>query len=207
MCAETRFQKTAHFRQRLMGHAKLKQYLELFSPLPPQDWEFFASRLQQRSFSKKELILQAGKVENFVSFIESGIIRYFVREKEKEITFEIAFENSFATAYDSFLTRKPAWYDAEALTDTMLWSITYDDLQEMYSGTAVGNRIGRLAAEELYIKKNKRQLSLLKDTAEQRYIGLLTDYPHLIQLIPLKYLASYIGITPQALSRIRRRIS
>jgi len=190
-----------------MEHTKLKQYLELFSPLPAQDWEFFVSRLRQRFFSKKELILQAGKVENYVSFIESGIIRYFVREREKEITFEIAFENSFATAYDSFLTRTPVWYDAEALTDTVLWSITYDDLQEMYSGTAVGNRIGRLAAEELYIKKNKRQLSLLKDTAEQRYMGLLTDYPHLIQFIPLKYLASYIGITPQALSRIRRRIS
>jgi len=190
-----------------MEHTKLKQYLELFSPLPAEDWEFFVSRLLQRSFSKKELILQAGKVENYVSFIESGIIRYFVREREKEITFEIAFENSFATAYDSFLTRTPVWYDAAALTDTVLWSISYEDLQEMYSRTAVGNRIGRLAAEELYIKKNKRQLSLLKDTAEQRYMNLLTDYPHLIQFIPLKYLASYIGITPQALSRIRRRIS
>ena len=148
-----------------------------------------------------------GKVENYVSFIESGIIRYFVQEKEKEITFEIAFENSFATAYDSFLTRTAVRYNAQALTDTVLWSIKYEDLQEMYAGTDVGNRIGRLAAEELYIKKNKRQLSLLKDTAEQRYLGLLTDQPHLIQLIPLKYLASYIGITPQALSRIRRRIS
>jgi signal-transduction protein with cAMP-binding, CBS, and nucleotidyltransferase domain len=61
-----------------MGHTKLKQYLELFSPLPAQDWEFFVSRLLQRSFSKKELILQAGKVENYVSFIESGIIRYLI---------------------------------------------------------------------------------------------------------------------------------
>ena len=175
--------------------------------MPAQDWEFFVSRLQQRSFTKKEMILRTGKVENYVSFIESGIIRYFVQEGEKEITFEIAFENSFATAYDSFLTRMPVWYDAQALTDTILWSITYDDLQEMYAVTTVGNRIGRLAAEELYINKNKRQLSLLKDTAEQRYMGLLTDHPHLIQLIPLKYLASYLGITPQALSRIRRRIS
>lgn len=84
-----------------MGHTKLKQYLELFSPLPAKDWEFFVSRLQQRCFSKKELVLQTGKVENYVSFIDKGIIRYFVREGEKEITFEIAFENSFATAYDS----------------------------------------------------------------------------------------------------------
>ena len=65
----------------------------------------------------------------------------------------------------------------------------------------------RLAAEQLYIRKNRRQMSLLKDTAEQRYIRLLNDYNHFIQLVPLKYLASYIGITPQALSRIRRRIA
>ncbi|HTI10340.1 MAG TPA: Crp/Fnr family transcriptional regulator [Puia sp.] len=179
----------------------------MFSPLPPKDWEFFLSKLQQRSFSKKEMILSVGKVEKYVSFIESGIVRYFVQEGEKEITFEIAFESSFATAYDSFLLQQPVPYNAEALTDTLLWSISYSDLQEMYSVTTVGDRIGRLAAEELYIKKNRRQLSLLKDTAEQRYLGLIRDYPHLIQLIPLKYLASYIGITPQALSRIRRRIS
>jgi len=153
------------------------------------------------------MILSVGKVEKYVSFIESGIVRYFVQEGEKEITFEIAFESSFATAYDSFLLQQPVPYNAEALTDTLLWSISYSDLQEMYSVTTVGDRIGRLAAEELYIKKNRRQLSLLKDTAEQRYLGLIRDYPHLIQLIPLKYLASYIGITPQALSRIRRRIS
>jgi CRP-like cAMP-binding protein len=186
---------------------KLKKYIASFGPLPERDWAFFESKLQQRVFRKKEMILRAGKVEDHVSFIESGIIRYFVREEEKEITFEIGFENSFATAYDSFLLRSPVWYDAEALTDTLLWSITYDDLQEVYSGTAAGNMIGRRAAEDLYIRKNKRQLSLLKDSAEQRYLGLLTDYPHLIQFIPLKYLASYIGITPQALSRIRRRIS
>lgn len=186
---------------------KIRSYLEHFSPLPERDWEVFVSRLEERSFARKELILAAGKIEDHVSFIEEGIIRYFVQEEEKEITFEIAFPNSFATAYDSFLTRAPVRYHAEALTDVRVWRIGYEDLQEMYATTSVGDRIGRLAAEELYIKKNKRQLSLLKDSAEQRYLGLLTDQPQLIQQVPLKYLASYIGITPQALSRIRKRIS
>lgn len=146
-------------------------------------------------------------MENYVNFIDTGIIRYFVLEGEKDITFEIAFQESFATAYDSFLTRTPARYDAEALTDVALWSIHYDDLQAIYGDTVTGDRFGRLAAEELYIRKNKRQLSLLKDEAEQRYLNLVQDHPHLIQHVPLKYLASYIGITPQALSRIRRRIA
>jgi len=190
-----------------LEHTKLKKYLERFGPLPVKDWEFFVSRLQYRSFPKKSPILQSGTVENYVNFIDTGIIRYFVLEEEKDITFEIAFQESFATAYDSFLTRTPARYEAEALTDTELWSISYDDLQDIYGHTAAGDRFGRLAAEELYIRKNKRQLSLLKDQAEQRYQDLVQDYPHLIQHVPQKYLASYIGITPQALSRIRRRIA
>lgn len=190
-----------------MEHTKLKKYLEQFSLVPATDWEFFVSRLQPRTFQKKELILSSGTVENYVNFIDSGIIRYFVMEGEKDITFEIAFENSFATAYDSFLTRKPVWYAGEALTDVALWSIRYDHLQEMYATTSVADRVGRLAAEQLYIRKNKRQLSFLKDDAETRYLGLMNDYPHLLQHVPLKYLASYIGITPQALSRIRRRMT
>jgi CRP-like cAMP-binding protein len=190
-----------------MDLSKLKKYLEQYSPLPAMDWEFFISRVQRRTFRKKTSILAAGAIENYVNFIDSGIIRYFVQEGEKDITFEIAFENSFATAYDSFLTRAPVLYEAEALTDVVLYSICYDDLQEMYADTTVGDRIGRKAAEELYIRKNRRQMSFLKDDAEQRYLGLMNDYPHLLRHVPLKYLASYIAITPQALSRIRRRIS
>ncbi|HVU57147.1 MAG TPA: cyclic nucleotide-binding domain-containing protein [Puia sp.] len=190
-----------------MELTKLRNYLQRLSPLPDGDWDFFVSRLQHRVFPKKKLILATGKVEQYVNFIDSGIIRYFIVEDEKDITFEIAFEGSFATAYDSFLTRTPVRYAGETLTDTALWSIGYDHLQEMYARTAVGDRIGRLAAEELYIRKNQRQMSFLKDGAEQRYRSLMRDYPHLLQHVPLKYLASYIGITPQALSRIRAKLT
>ncbi|MBS1564422.1 MAG: Crp/Fnr family transcriptional regulator [Bacteroidetes bacterium] len=185
---------------------KLRTYLGQFCPLKEDEWQQFADRLQQRVFARKQIVSEAGKTEKYISFVESGIIRYFIMDGDKDITFEIAFENSFATVYDSFLTRLPALYTGEALTDVVLWSITWEDLQEMYRISTAADRIGRLAAEQLYIKKNKRQLSLLKDSAALRYRNLLNDYPHLIQHVPLKYLASYIGITPQALSRIRRRI-
>ncbi len=186
---------------------KLKKYLEQLCPFSQGDWELFSSRLQRRVFERKQQVLRAGEIENYVSFIEQGIVRYYVEEGDKDITFELAFENSLAAGYDSFLTRTPVVYSGETLVSTELWSITYADLQAVYAESTIGERLGRLAAEQLYIRKNKRQMSLLKDTAEQRYIRLLNDYTHFIQLVPLKYLASYIGITPQALSRIRRRIS
>ena len=186
---------------------KLKKYLEQLCPISQGDWELFSSRLQRRVFDRKQQVLRAGEIENYVSFIEQGIVRYYVEEGDKDITFELAFENSLAAGYDSFLTRTPVVYSGETLVPTELWSITYTDLQAVYAESKVGERLGRLAAEQLYIRKNKRQMWLLKDTAEQRYMRLVHEYSHFLQLVPLKYLASYIGITPQALSRIRRRIS
>jgi hypothetical protein len=85
--------------------------------------------------------------------------------------------------------------------------ISYSDLQDVYKNSSVGNLIGRRASEVLFVLKTQREISLLKLNAEERYLQLLKEQPHLIQNIPQKYLASYIGITPQALSRIRKRIN
>jgi CRP-like cAMP-binding protein len=186
---------------------KLKKYLEQLCPIPDEDWELFSAMLQRRVFDRKQLVIRPGEVENYVSFIDRGIIRYYVEEGERDITFEIAFENSLAAVYESFLTRTPVVFSGEALVTTELWSISHKDLQTFYDSSVTGDRLGRLATEQLFIRKNKRQMALLKDSAEQRYRQLLCEFSHFIQLVPLKYLASYIGITPQALSRIRRRIS
>ena len=86
-------------------------------------------------------------------------------------------------------------------------SITYQDLQEVYKTTKIGNLIGRLTAERLFLVKSKREQNLLNCTAEERYLNLFKDYPEVIKLIPLKYISSYIGVTPQGLSRIRKRIT
>lgn len=135
-----------------------------------------------------------------------GIVRYYIPKLENELTFTFVFSNSFVSGYDSFLTRKPSTFHIETLTNTILWRLSYIDLQTIYNETKIGNLIGRQASESLFLKKSKRELSLLNETAEQRYLNLFTEQPHLIQQIPLKYIASYIGVTPQALSRIRKRI-
>jgi CRP-like cAMP-binding protein len=159
------------------------------------------------SFPKKTLVLRKGEIENYLSFIEEGVIRFYIPKDENDMTFTFAFGNGFVSAYDSFLTRSPSIYHVETLTKTILWRLKYDDLQTIYSETTVGNAIGRHASEDLFIRKSKRELSLLNNTAEERYLKLFTEQPNLIQQIPLKYIASYIGITPQALSRIRKRIT
>ncbi|TYP96281.1 CRP-like cAMP-binding protein [Tenacibaculum adriaticum] len=188
---------------------KIREYIEKTIAVDEKDWQLFSSKLKKRVFSKKSILLNIGEIENYISFIEKGIVRFLIpkEDKEKEVTFGFCFENEFVSAYDSFLTRTPSLYQLEALSDVSMWSISYSDLQEVYTQSFVGNVIGRLSTERLFLIKSKREQSLLNDTAEERYLKLFTDRPNLIKEIPLKYIASYIGVTAQALSRIRKRIS
>ena len=186
---------------------EIKHYFEEHFGISSPDWDFFSSKLTQHCFPKKSILLSQGETENHLSFISKGIVRQYVPLADGELTFGFAFSGSFISAYDSFISQMPSNYAVETITETVLWQLTYNDLQEVYNTSQVGDRIGRKASEELFLKKCKRELSLLLDTAEERYLKLFTERPELIREIPLKYIASYIGVTPQALSRIRKRIS
>ena len=185
----------------------IRQNFQQVVNLSENDWQLFASKLERFECPKRSILFKTGKTEKYLSFIEKGIVRFYLPRSDYELTFAFVFENAFVSAYDSFLTQTPSTYNVETLADTQLWRIHYNHLQEIYNKSEAGNTIGRFAGEELFLKKSKRELSLLTETAEQRYLKLLNEQPHLVQRIPLKYLSSYIGITPQALSRIRKRIS
>ena len=187
---------------------QIKAYLDQIATISNEDWDFFTSKLQRRVIPKKTNFLKLDDIENYISFIESGVVRLYIPKEnpEKEITFGFSFKNQFISAYDSFLTQTPSAYQLQTLTDTTLLSITYNDLQEVYNKTQIGNLIGRLTAERLFLLKSKREQNLLNLTAEERYMKLFKERPELLKVIPLKYISSYIGVTPQALSRIRKRL-
>ena len=187
---------------------QIKLYLDQIASISELDWLFFTSKLQRRIILKKALFLKAIEIENYISFIESGVVRLFIPKEnpEKEITFGFSFKNQFVSAYDSFLTQTPSSYQLQALTETTILSITYEDLQLVYKHTHIGNLIGRLTAERLFLIKSKREQNLLNLSAEERYLKLFKERPELLKEIPLKYISSYIGVTAQALSRIRKRL-
>lgn len=186
---------------------EIKKHFEKLVDISEKDWELFSSKLVRREFSKKSILLRVGQKENYLSFVEKGIIRFCIPSEFEDLTFGFVFAKNFVSAYDFFLTQKPSMYNLETITETVLWSISYEDLQKIYVESEIGNTIGRLASEDLFLKKSKRELSLLTETAEQRYLNLFSEQPHLLKQIPLKYISSYIGITPQSLSRIRKRIT
>lgn len=173
----------------------------------PEDWKIFSSKLKFSMVKKKQVLLKKGAIENRLSFLSEGLIRFYIPKIENDLTLDFIFENNFFSSYESFLTRKPSEYRVETISDSRVWYIDYIDLQEVYEKTKIGNLVGRKASEHLYVSKSKRELSFLKDSAEERYVKLFTEQPRLLKEIPLKYIASYVGVTPQALSRIRKRIS
>jgi len=186
---------------------EIRKFIENISPMSDSDWQFFSSKLQEVRLKRHSTLLKFGEIENHLSFIAKGIVRFYIPGEEVDLTFGFVFENEFVTGYDSWLTQTPSEYQIETLTDTVLWKISRQDLEEVYANTSSGNSIGRKMAEKMFLIKSKRELSLLSKTAEERYLDLFSDRPKLIRQIPLKYIASYIGVTPQALSRIRRRIT
>ncbi|WP_312077321.1 Crp/Fnr family transcriptional regulator [Chryseobacterium sp.] len=178
--------------------------------LEEKEAQYHISKFEKLEIPKKTNLTTAGEVENYLYFIDKGFVRFYINKNVKndikEITFSFTSENSFTSAYDSFITRKPCEYNIQTLKKTTVFRIHFDDLQELYNKTTVGNFLGRISAEQLYVKKAKREIDFLMYSAEERYLDLMKTFPEYILQIPLKFIASYLGITPQALSRIRKRI-
>jgi len=188
-----------------MGH--IRAYYERITKLQEAEWDFIASFFDRKVFARNQVITRQGETENYLSFVETGIVRFYIPGDENELTFDFCFDKEFTCAYNSFLTQTPSEYELQALTETVAWRISYGDLQKVYAQTKAGNYLGRWVSEKLFLAKSRRELSLLKYTAKERYLNLFSEQPDILKFIPLKYIASYIGITPQGLSRIRRQIT
>lgn len=167
----------------------------------------FLNCIKTRQYKANELIISKGQVENYLSFVDEGIVRYYVVAKDKEITIDFAFKRSFYCAYDSFYDRSETDLYIEALTDVQLYSISHKDLQNLYTNCEITKKLGRLATEYLLSKKVKREINLLTKSPQERYEELLSEQPKYILQIPLKFIASYLGVVPETLSRIRKRIT
>lgn len=186
----------------------MKQFLLANNiPVSDENWKIYSEKNVRREYKKREIVLEEGEVENYLSFVEEGAARLFFVKDARELTSRFVFKHQYLTSYDSFLQRSPSRCTVEALTEMVVWQIHYDDLQKVYDTSPIGNLIGRLTVENIYLAKSHKEFSYLSESAEERYLKLMKEQPDLFQIIALKHIATYLGITPQALSRIRRRIS
>ncbi len=182
-------------------------YYFLLPTLSEESWEICRKVVKVASYKKGAMIQRAGTVENNVYFVNSGLVRMFYDAHGKEKIVCFFNENNYMSDYQSFITRKPGSINIQALENTEAVVTSYSDLQMLYNVVPEANYLGRLMAEQLFIKMNEHQASDANDTIEKKYIQLVHEMPWLTQKVPQYMIASYLGITPEALSRVKARMN
>lgn len=176
------------------------------------EWKLVESRLRTIKFQAGEIILNIGDVCEYLYFLDSGLARgYLIDESGKDYTWSIFFndENSavnniFVTDYDSFLHQKPSYVEIEALSDCTLIACSRQDLEFLYSKSKKGERFGRLMAETAYSYAHNYIISRQIKSAKERFEDFVANTPYLLDKVPQYHIATFLGITPQHLSRLKK---
>lgn len=178
-----------------------------YIPLSSEDETIIRSLFRLQKLEKGQQLLPAGAICKDIFFIEEGLVRYYTIVDGEEKTSYFNKEGEFVCNYASYLPQKPSTTIIEALEACTVYSISQANMQLFYEQVKYGERFGRLALEDVYMNVINQVLSLYNDPPEVRYQLFLARFPDIGQRIQQYYIASYIGIKPQSLSRIRKRLS
>lgn len=182
-------------------------YVRLLIDIPEVDQEICRTYFKPIVVKKDTILVPSGKVPEYHNFIVSGYMRnYYVDEKGQEVTTDINDGPRFFTSYDAFAHRSVSKENLHCITDCELLQISRDDVDVTAKiGLTQQDYSIQILQQQLEVNK-QRAVDLTTLTAEQRYLKLLKNHPSIIQNIPLKYIASYLGINPGSLSRIRKEV-
>ena len=172
-----------------------------------EEWDFYQNIIDEVSFKKKEYLTKRGDVEKYAYFILDGAVKYEAStEQGKEICVDLGFQGNLVSSFSSCLSQRPSNISIQAVTNIKAFRLRYPPVLELLETSKNAERFHRLIAEQLYIRETRRTYTLISKSAEERYLHLLENQPDALRLIPIKDLASYLGIHPDSLSRIRNSI-
>lgn len=187
---------------------RLQKLVAQFAYLSPEDWDLALSKSRIINLKKGAYWIREGKTCQYIGFVITGVFRVFSTIEGKDIIAHFSFErrNPVLSAYTSFINQRPSSESIQALEDSSLLILHYEDLQQLYQEKPVFERLGRLLIEQMYTLAKTRIYDLQHKTATERYHELLEKYPQLINRIAHHHVASYLGIAPESLSRLRKKI-
>lgn len=174
--------------------------------LSPQLREDIASKITFTSVKKKELLLREGEICNYLYFVEEGLLRAYYRKDGEEISSVFMEQGDFVISVLSYYKRQPSHEFIVALEDAQLCGFHYDNLNDLYRKYVEFNLHGRILTEAYFCLAEERLLGMRRSNAEERFQFLLDKKTDLINRIPGKDLATYLGVSPETLSRMRSAI-
>ena len=196
-------------------YEKYKTFLSRYVALNFFEWEFLQRKLNVAYFKKGQTIHNIGDVCNRLYFINSGLARaYMINQDGKDYTWCIFFNdknsdmsNLFVVDYESFVNKKESRLSIEALEDCELVYLSRDNLNFLYDNFKIGEHFGRLMSQEAYSILHNRMIDMQLKSAKERFEDFMRDTPYLLDKVPQYHIASYLGMTPQYLSRLKREFN
>ncbi len=184
----------------------LLRHITTYYPLSTDAQQAISDSFQEVVLSKDKHLVKRGQVCTQLYFLERGALRGYYNAEDKEITHWFGFENHFVTSFYSFTTGQPAVENIQLLEGCVLWSLSKEKMNHLCNQHHEIERVVRMAYESYYIKLEERFVNAQFKSAKERYENLLHQSPHIIERVPLGYIASYLGISPETLSRVRSRL-
>jgi CRP-like cAMP-binding protein len=184
---------------------KLLLYLNTIHPLSSGLIEHLQSILKIKELPKKAYLLRQGSICANISFIEKGLLRCFYVKEDREVCSWFMKEGDVIISVESFFKQKVSFENIQALEECVLYYINYNELQYIYRNFSEFNFIARVLTEQYYTLSEQRLYSIRMQRGYERYQYLRIHFPELIKRVPSKYIASYLSITEETLSRVRSR--
>lgn len=183
---------------------ELVDVMNFAADIPKEERRRILKRKKVITLEKGEYFLMAGDVPQYIGFVISGLLRlFYIDSGGMEINKHFCVENTLAISYSAFLQREESKFYIQALEDTKLLAIDYETYVDLLDSHICWQIVARKLAQMLFILKEKRESEFLLSDARQRYLQFLEDYPNLESRLSQYHIASYLGITPESLSRIR----
>ena len=162
--------------------------------------------IEVRHFRKKQIISRVDEVENYFNCVLKGLVRKYYQKGKEDINVQISTEGHIIHSQESFHSRTPSEYCIEAIENTTLASITFDNLEKIYSSSHKLERLGRLVITFSMVMKDRWQMNMIKLTPRERFLDFVHKNPELLQRVPQKQLASYLNIQPETFSRFKHML-
>jgi CRP/FNR family transcriptional regulator, anaerobic regulatory protein len=186
----------------------LLNYFDRLIPLNKEEKELVTENFHPRLYRKRQYVLQEGNICTQLNFVVRGCLRlYKIDEQGTSHILQFAAENYWINDLGSFHSEKASELNIDALDDTMVLQINRKDLISLYIHAPKFDRVFRVLIENAYVSLQKRLLQNISSTAEERYQAFLETYPHLVNRLSQTQIASFLGITPEFLSRLRNKLS